>query len=256
MGNKENAGRYEQQQWSQHKGGKSQLQEQFHAHDLGVGVSSDDEQQWHDHEQHNSDNSDEHSSNRDHAASSDEDDDRVSHQVHHRQQTRLQQLKRHQQQRHQRQQATAAGLDAAGAAADAALAEVAALAAMLNQPQPASAQAAVQQDNLADADKQQVQQHSQVLPAAPVDSQGAIVSDESSQLQQQPAERMQAAASNAKQQQQQQQHMSSVDSITEVRRLLKEKVELLSSGLYNKDDAVILQIDARVQELAEQQVVG
>ncbi|WIA21573.1 hypothetical protein OEZ85_000765 [Tetradesmus obliquus] len=39
-----------------------------------------------------------------------------------------------------------------------------------------------------------------------------------------------------------------------VRRLLKEKVELIASGLYARDDPVVLQIDARVQALAEQQL--
>jgi hypothetical protein len=39
--------------------------------------------------------------------------------------------------------------------------------------------------------------------------------------------------------------------MAEVRRLLKEKAELLSTGLYGRQDAVILQIDARVQALAE-----
>jgi hypothetical protein len=39
-----------------------------------------------------------------------------------------------------------------------------------------------------------------------------------------------------------------------VRRLLKEKVELLASGLYARDDPVVLQIEARVQALAEQQL--
>jgi hypothetical protein len=37
----------------------------------------------------------------------------------------------------------------------------------------------------------------------------------------------------------------------EVRRLLKEKAELLATGLYGRDDGVIMQIDARVQALAE-----
>lgn len=37
----------------------------------------------------------------------------------------------------------------------------------------------------------------------------------------------------------------------EVRRLLKEKAELLATGLYERDDGVIMQIDARVQALAE-----
>lgn len=39
--------------------------------------------------------------------------------------------------------------------------------------------------------------------------------------------------------------------MTEVRRLLKEKAELLATGLYTRDDVVIMQIDARVQALAE-----
>ena len=41
------------------------------------------------------------------------------------------------------------------------------------------------------------------------------------------------------------------DPMSEVRRLLREKVELLATGLYGSDDAVIVQIDARVQQLAE-----
>jgi hypothetical protein len=63
------------------------------------------------------------------------------------------------------------------------------------------------------------------------------------------------------QQQQQQQQQSpspaaaaAADPLSEVRRLLKEKVELLSSGLYARDDPVVLQIEARVQALAEQQL--
>jgi hypothetical protein len=44
---------------------------------------------------------------------------------------------------------------------------------------------------------------------------------------------------------------SSSSPMAEVRRLLKEKAELLSTGLYGRQDAVILQIDARVQALAE-----
>jgi hypothetical protein len=36
----------------------------------------------------------------------------------------------------------------------------------------------------------------------------------------------------------------------EIKRLLQEKVDLLATGLYTRDDAVILQIEARVQALA------
>lgn len=39
--------------------------------------------------------------------------------------------------------------------------------------------------------------------------------------------------------------------MAEVRRLLKEKAELLATGLYGREDAVIQQIDMRVQALAE-----
>jgi hypothetical protein len=39
--------------------------------------------------------------------------------------------------------------------------------------------------------------------------------------------------------------------MVEVRRLLKEKAELLATGLYGREDAVIQHIDMRVQALAE-----
>lgn len=44
--------------------------------------------------------------------------------------------------------------------------------------------------------------------------------------------------------------------MAEVRRLLKEKAELLATGLYGREDAVIGQIDARVQLLAELAAAG
>jgi hypothetical protein len=44
--------------------------------------------------------------------------------------------------------------------------------------------------------------------------------------------------------------------MAEVRRLLKEKAELLATGLYGREDAVIGQIDARVQALAELAAAG
>ncbi len=42
---------------------------------------------------------------------------------------------------------------------------------------------------------------------------------------------------------------AAVSTVLEVRRLLKERNELLATGLYARDDALIVQIDARVQEL-------
>jgi hypothetical protein len=38
--------------------------------------------------------------------------------------------------------------------------------------------------------------------------------------------------------------------MAEVRRLLKERAELLSSGLYSRGDEVIAELDARVAALA------
>jgi hypothetical protein len=75
------------------------------------------------------------------------------------------------------------------------------------------------------------------------------------------AKQQEPAPSPLQQQPQQQQQQrgspcaaAAADQLSEVRRLLKEKVELLASGLYARDDPVVLQIDARVQALAEQQL--
>eukprot|EP00878_Enallax_costatus_P021260 GHUV01022502.1.p1 GENE.GHUV01022502.1~~GHUV01022502.1.p1 ORF type:complete len:531 (+),score=261.65 GHUV01022502.1:951-2543(+) len=148
----------------------------------------------------------------------------------------------------------AAAAGAVGAAADAALAEVAALAAILNQPRPGSAQAKAQQQQEAQSVARSAV--SPVPPAAqqqrmsPGPMQPASCSD-SPEGQRQHEEHKAADAVH-------EQHDLSpgVDPLMEVRRLLKEKVELLASGLYGRDDAVILQIDARVQALAEQQLAG
>jgi hypothetical protein len=67
-----------------------------------------------------------------------------------------------------------------------------------------------------------------------------------SPIQQQPLPQQQQALSPSA--------AAAADPLAEVRRLLKEKVELLASGLYARDDPVVLQIDARVQALAEQQL--
>ncbi len=42
-------------------------------------------------------------------------------------------------------------------------------------------------------------------------------------------------------------------SMAEVRRLLREKAELLRTGLYRREDALVVQIDARIQQLVEAQ---
>jgi hypothetical protein len=138
--------------------------------------------------------------------------------------------------------------------ADAALAEVAALAAILNKPQrqKASVPAALgHQQELQQLEAVDVHLNVSAVdaPAEAADRPSAspeFTADKSIMGNHQATAASSAAAGSPS--------APGSNPLSEVRRLLKEKVELLASGLYNRDDAVILQIDARVQQLAEQQL--
>lgn len=255
---KENHPHNVQQQQQQHRG-KQGVQQQHHAHlqqDAGFAAASTaagdvylDEEV----EQFSSGNEQQGyssaSDSRDASAGESESDTECTeHPAAVSRRAKLQQL---QKQRHMQSRRLEPGVDKApavaasgpgGAAADAAMAEVAALAAILNQPRQASAQ----------AQQHQQQEGQQVSPVAASPAQQDTSAIDRSSAQPQQHQETSIAAAPPRQQ------LLSPESnpLSEVRRLLKEKVELLASGLYGRDDAVILQIDARVQALAEQQLTA
>eukprot|EP00775_Hariotina_reticulata_P003803 gene3803-4060_t len=144
-------------------------------------------------------------------------------------------------------------LATAAAGADAALAEVAALAAVLNKPRRQRSSGLAAPDH---------QQDLQLQEPAGTGLTAAAVADPAVAAHHPPASRELAAVESWGNVGAAASHSAAAgptspaggNPLSEVRRLLKEKVELLASGLYSRDDAVILQIDARVQHLAEQQL--